>query len=89
MTAKDTPQLGTSITLKPQPWQIHALCTRTDPDIFYPEHGGIGTGAAKQTCILCPVRAECLQYALENNEQYGVWGGKSARQRRQLRKDTA
>lgn len=67
----------------PGPWADDALCAQTDPDSFFPEKGG-ETRTAKATCARCLVRAECLDYALANNERFGVWGGLSERERRKL-----
>lgn len=67
-----------------EPWQAQALCAQTDPEAFFPDKGG-STRAAKAVCARCPVRAECLAFALENDERFGVWGGLSERERRQLR----
>lgn len=64
-------------------WRDSALCTQTDPEAFFPEKGG-STRQAKSTCQRCDVRAECLTYALENRERYGIWGGLSERERRHL-----
>ncbi|MFG2976249.1 WhiB family transcriptional regulator [Streptomyces sp. NPDC048331] len=60
------------------------LCAQTDPEEFYPEKGG-STVAAKATCLACEVRPDCLDFALTNREQYGIWGGTSERERRRLR----
>jgi WhiB family transcriptional regulator, redox-sensing transcriptional regulator len=66
-------------------WQTEALCAQTDPEAFFPEKGG-STRDAKKVCGACNVRAECLEYALENDERFGIWGGMSERERRRLRK---
>lgn len=66
-------------------WQEQALCAQTDPESFFPEKGG-GTRDAKKTCLACDVRPECLEYALENDERFGIWGGLSERERRKLKK---
>lgn len=68
-------------------WRQRALCAQTDPDAFYPEKGG-STRAAKKVCDVCPVRVECLAYALEHDSQHGVWGGLDDRERRRLKKLT-
>jgi len=47
---------------------------QADPSAFFPEHG-VSYYVAKQLCRLCPVKLECLEYALGANETYGVWGG--------------
>ncbi|GLZ34852.1 transcriptional regulator WhiB [Lentzea sp. NBRC 105346] len=64
-------------------WMKSALCRETDPDAFYPDKGG-STVWAKRVCGNCPVRAECLEHALQHNEKHGVWGGLTERQRRRL-----
>jgi len=66
-------------------WQDRALCAQTDPEAFFPEKGG-STREAKRVCTSCEVRAECLEYALENDERFGIWGGLSERERRKLKR---
>jgi WhiB family redox-sensing transcriptional regulator len=66
-------------------WQSDALCAQTDPEAFFPEKGG-STRDAKKICASCEVRAQCLEYALNNDERFGIWGGLSERERRKLRK---
>ncbi|MFF8817349.1 MULTISPECIES: WhiB family transcriptional regulator [Leucobacter] len=67
-------------------WQSDALCAQTDPESFFPEKGG-STREAKRICETCEVRSECLDYALENDERFGIWGGLSERERRKLRRE--
>ena len=67
------------------PWQEQALCAQTDPEAFFPEKGG-STREAKRVCLTCDVRGECLEYALHNDERFGIWGGMSERERRKLKK---
>lgn len=66
-------------------WRDSALCAQTDPTVFFPDKGE-SAGEAKHTCLACPVRAQCLTYALTNNETFGVWGGLTARERAALRR---
>ncbi len=66
-------------------WQADALCSQTDPEAFFPEKGG-STRDAKKICSGCEVKAECLEYALKNDERFGIWGGLSERERRRLRR---
>lgn len=66
-------------------WMRFGLCAQTDPEAFYPDRGENAT-SAKTVCAGCPVRAECLAYALEHGERFGVWGGLSERERRVLRR---
>jgi WhiB family redox-sensing transcriptional regulator len=63
------------------PWAKQAKCLQADPDTFFPEKGG-STREAKRICTMCEVRRECLEYALENDERFGIWGGMSERERR-------
>ena len=67
-------------------WQADALCAQTDPEAFFPEKGG-STREAKRICEGCEVRSECLDYALANDERFGIWGGLSERERRKLRRE--
>jgi WhiB family redox-sensing transcriptional regulator len=69
----------------PLAWQADSLCAQTDPEAFFPEKGG-STRDAKKICQSCEVRAQCLEYALANDERFGIWGGLSERERRKLRK---
>lgn len=65
-------------------WMDDALCAQTDPDLFLIEQGG-SSKPAKKVCVTCSVRLQCLQYALDHNEQWGIWGGLSRRQRNRLK----
>ncbi len=67
-------------------WQDRALCAQTDPEAFFPEKGG-STREAKRVCRSCEVRTECLEYALEHDERFGIWGGLSERERRRLKRE--
>ncbi|GEM_PF-1515863 len=66
-------------------WQKDAVCQQVDPEVFFPEKGG-STRDAKSICSGCEVKAECLNYALQNDERFGIWGGLSERERRRLRR---
>ena len=66
-------------------WREQALCAQTDPESFFPDKGG-STREAKRVCQGCEVRAECLEYALANDERFGIWGGLSERERRRLKR---
>ena len=63
-----------------------AACRGCDPNLFFPERG-VSTDEAKKVCKGCPVRAECLEFALVNVEKFGVFGGTSERERRRLRRE--
>ena len=63
-------------------WAPLANCVDVNPDVFYPEKDDtIGERKAKQFCVNCIVRVNCLEYALENNEFQGVWGKKNEKER--------
>ncbi|MGH9155025.1 MAG: WhiB family transcriptional regulator [Acidimicrobiales bacterium] len=72
-------------------WRDKAACRASDPELFFPV-GSTGTAAlgeiraAKALCAMCGVRDECLQFALEANQEAGVWGGTSEEERRRLRR---
>ena len=66
-------------------WQERALCAQTDPEAFFPEKGG-STREAKRICLGCDVKDACLEYALANDERFGIWGGLSERERRRLKR---
>jgi WhiB family transcriptional regulator, redox-sensing transcriptional regulator len=70
---------------RPQ-WMALAACRGVDPELFYTERGE-STREAKAVCAGCPVREECLLYAVANVERYGVWGGRSERERRRMRSE--
>ena len=70
-------------------WQSAAACRRLPPELFFPA-GRTGAAeelaeAAKAVCARCPVTDSCLRYALDTNQEYGVWGGTTEDERRQLR----
>ena len=55
-------------------WQLEAVCNQTDPDAFFPAYPNQAR-RAMMVCAKCPVKKECYDYAIKNNEEYGVWGG--------------
>ncbi|MFH8342201.1 WhiB family transcriptional regulator [Streptomyces sp. AM6-12] len=69
-------------------WREHAACRYEDPDLFFP----IGTTGpaqvqaerAKVVCARCPVREQCLDWALDTGQAIGVWGGTTELERRKL-----
>ncbi|CAB4542895.1 unannotated protein [freshwater metagenome] len=74
-------------------WRDEAVCRETDPDLFFP----IGTTGqallqidrAKQVCNECTVQVSCLEFALETNQDSGIWGGTSEEERRDIRRRIA
>jgi WhiB family redox-sensing transcriptional regulator len=67
------------------PWRTDAACNGMNPDLFFPELGE-DARPAKEVCRGCPVRERCLEYAMANRETHGVWGGRSEKERRRLRR---
>lgn len=65
-------------------WSERAACKNAPAHLFFPERGETAN-PAKAICHSCPVIAECLNYAIANNEGLGIWGGHSERERRPLR----
>lgn len=62
----------------PKNWRELAACRGVDPDLFFLERGdNRGFVKAKQVCGACPVRDRCLEEAIENGEEFGVWGGQT------------
>ncbi|RAJ54894.1 WhiB family redox-sensing transcriptional regulator [Streptomyces sp. KhCrAH-43] len=64
-------------------WRESALCAQTDPESHYPE-AGCSTAPAKRTCMACPVRRDCLEHAIQAEEQHGIWGGVGQQELRRL-----
>ncbi|MDQ0994110.1 WhiB family redox-sensing transcriptional regulator [Streptomyces sp. V3I7] len=73
------------ITAPDLSWQEDALCAQTGADFFFPEPGS-SVREAKRICALCPIRTACLEYALDSDERFGVWGGLSEKERLALRR---
>jgi len=71
-------------------WIHRARCKDEDPELFFP----VGTtgpaaaqlAAAKAICMQCPVKMECLEWAMATGQDAGVWGGLSEDERRALRR---
>ncbi|MGP3917711.1 WhiB family transcriptional regulator [Nonomuraea sp. 10N515B] len=66
-------------------WMSWGLCAEVDPEVFFPERGE-SPRRAKVICAGCPVRQECLDYALAEEIQFGVWGGLTLLERRRFRR---
>lgn len=66
-------------------WMEVGLCKKYPPEMFFPSDS-VGVDRAKRVCEPCPVINECLEFALENREDHGVWGGTSERERRRILK---
>jgi WhiB family redox-sensing transcriptional regulator len=68
-------------------WRDASLCSQTDPEIFFPEKGG-SVRPAKEICRRCPVRVQCLEEVLKDDEPFGIWAGLTDRERRRVRLET-
>jgi WhiB family redox-sensing transcriptional regulator len=66
-------------------WMARGLCVSIPPSTFFPSDGA-GVEVARKICATCPVREECLEHALVNRIDHGVWGGCSERERRRILK---
>lgn len=90
MTARDsTPFFALErlekLYARTEAWRSQANC-RGKTKLFYPKVGGTRQAQAAQAiCRGCAVREQCLDYALENREMFGVWGGLTEPERRRLR----
>ena len=73
-----------SFTIKIPEWTDQALCAQTDPELFFPDKGG--TAIARKICAPCPVKNECLEWAISENIIDGILGGMTARERRKTRR---
>lgn len=71
-------------------WQEEAACKGADINLFFPAERGSKSyyqyEEIEKYCASCPVQEECLQFALDNFIYNGIWGGKSANQRRMIAK---
>jgi WhiB family redox-sensing transcriptional regulator len=74
-------------------WRKDAICRDTDPDLFFPVgstgYALVQIDRAKRVCGECPVSQDCLQYAIDTNQDSGIWGGTSEEERRQIRRHLA
>lgn len=64
-------------------WMADGNCRSQPPSLFFPSDG-VGVDAARRLCANCPVKSPCLEYALRNRIDHGVWGGTSERERRRI-----
>jgi WhiB family redox-sensing transcriptional regulator len=84
--------LASSLTLAhaDYSWRAASICRDTDPDLFFPigttGHALTQIARAKEVCDECPVNVRCLEFALETNQDSGIWGGTSEEERRVMRR---
>jgi WhiB family transcriptional regulator, redox-sensing transcriptional regulator len=97
MTPPGGARPGTAATALAAPgrWAERALCAQADPDAWFPERGQHALAEiAARICGRCPVRAQCLDYALSGADTWGgiatgIWGGTTPQERDQLRRRKA
>jgi WhiB family transcriptional regulator, redox-sensing transcriptional regulator len=66
-------------------WMSDGNCRNYPPAVFFPSDG-VGVDRARKICLGCPVAEPCLEYALQERIEHGVWGGCSERERRRILK---
>lgn len=64
-------------------WMRAGKCREVHPAVFFPSDG-VGVEVARKLCADCPVKEPCLEYAITNRIDHGVWGGASERERRRI-----
>lgn len=65
----------------PYDWTEKAACKGQPRDVFFPEPGTSAATRAREICVGCPIRRECLEFAIETRQEYGIWGGMNAGER--------
>lgn len=76
------------LTSRDQDWRAQASCARLDPNLWFAP-GAVEHREAKKICRGCPVRSECLAYAMNVPVDHGIWGGLTERERRRRRREVA
>jgi WhiB family transcriptional regulator, redox-sensing transcriptional regulator len=94
LVARDTqPCRGRHMTEHATEWRAAGACLTADPDLFFPiSTGGVGVkqvARAQQICAGCPVRQECLDFAMRSGEMHGIWGGTTPEERIRQRREQA
>ena len=69
-------------------WKLKAACRDLDTSLFFPDSEA-DAGPAQEVCAGCPVRAQCLEFALATRQHDGIWGGLTETERRRLRRRRA
>jgi WhiB family transcriptional regulator, redox-sensing transcriptional regulator len=80
---KTTESKGPGQMIADTSWMAVGLCREHSPKVFFPTDG-VGVEKARKICATCPVKEPCLEYAVDNRIEHGVWGGMSERGRRRL-----
>jgi WhiB family redox-sensing transcriptional regulator len=80
--------LSELLVFEDAPWMKDAICRDLATDVFFADSDAPKKSAvAKAVCSACPVREECLDFAIRNCENYGIWGGTTATERKFLRQE--
>lgn len=79
-------ELDPTLSFTQEDWQEEGYCRGADQRLWFPQRGE-SAEHAKKICRVCPVAERCLEYALEIGTKHGIWGGKSERERRALRRE--
>ena len=86
MTTSPRPLSAETVTIPNRDWRLLAACRHADPELFFPvSPSGPSLDQvtqAKAICAGCPVRQQCLAFALDTRQDHGVWGGMSEEERR-------
>lgn len=80
--ADDVARMDLADFARPPAWYADALCPTVGMEDFFPGAGE--ETIAKAACGRCPVAVQCLEYAISNNEQWGIWGGLNTSERKRL-----
>jgi WhiB family redox-sensing transcriptional regulator len=65
-------------------WRDRAACRRDNTNHWFADETARSARYAKSVCSTCPVQTECLEYAIENDIPFGIWGAKTPRERSML-----
>lgn len=66
-------------------WRGRALCRAVDPNMWFPDRGGVGAGPARLICAGCPVQDMCREDSLDRAGEEGIWAGTGPKQRDAIR----
>jgi WhiB family redox-sensing transcriptional regulator len=97
MMSERTSSLARLFAVEPEnDWRPEAACRGLDPELFFSSDEIVNRqerlereAEAKAVCTRCTVRTDCLTYALDAGERYGIWGGLNAQERRALGRSRA
>lgn len=76
-----------AVGAQPAEWRAQAECAGMDPDLFFPTNKMHVPDEARAACARCPVKAQCLEFAIAVNEKDGFWGGKTPEERRKIKRN--